>query len=99
MDNSSHRKITGLFFNPVHALFWVILGLIIVIQNLTVGRLWRRKENHRWTLGYATVFGLSLPLVISGRWDLVTWSGLFVSVGISVFCFRRAQPQLAPPCT
>lgn len=71
------------FFNPLNLLYWLALALVITIQHLTVGKLWKRQENHRWTLGYATVFGLSIPLVATGRWDLFTWAALFFGVGIS----------------
>lgn len=71
------------FFHPFNVLYWLALALVITIQHLTVGRLWRRQENYRWTLGYATVFGLSLPLVATGRWDIFTWAALFFGVGIS----------------
>jgi len=71
------------FFNPLNLLYWLALALVITIQHLTVGKLWKRQENHRWTLGYATVFGLSIPLVAAGKWDLCTWAALFFGVGIS----------------
>jgi len=71
------------FFNPLNLLYWLALALIITIQHLTVGKLWKRQENHRWTLGYATVFGLSIPLVAAGKWDIFTWAALFFGVGIS----------------
>ncbi len=48
-----------------------------------LGELWMRQENYRWTLGYAVVFGLGMPLVYLNLWDLNTWIGLFFAVGIS----------------
>ncbi len=68
---------------PANLFYWFILSLIITLETLTIGLLWRRREAARWTLGYATVFGLGLPLVLLGHWDAPTYMALFIAVGLS----------------
>lgn len=71
------------FFNTPNFIYWLALALVIWAEAVTFGRWWRRRENARWTMGYFTVFLLSLPLVVWGYWDMFTWGGLFVAIGLS----------------
>jgi hypothetical protein len=52
------------------------------IERLLVGDLWRRRENHRWTLSYFTAFVVVLPAVIWARLDVLTWGAVFVGLGV-----------------
>ncbi len=70
-------------FNAYHLVYWSGLALIILLEAATFGILWERKEAHRWTMGYFTVFYLGIPLLILGVWDVKTWIGLFFAVGVS----------------
>ncbi len=70
-------------FNHPNLIYWLFVALTISLATTTLGRLWRRQENARWTLGYAVVFAPGLILVYLGYWDLITWIGLFFAVGIS----------------
>ncbi len=64
-------------------IYWLFIAVIIMVATTTVGRRWRQHENARWTLGYLIVFTPGLVLVAWGYWDIRTWAGLFVGVGIS----------------
>lgn len=70
-------------FNLPNLIYWLVLGLLIYVEARIFGVLWARREAARWTLGYATVFFLSIPLVAVGYWDTNTWVGLFFGVGLS----------------
>lgn len=70
-------------FTTPNMIYWLVIVVVIAITTTTLGRLWRRKENLRWTTGYAVVFLLGALLVWLGYWDLTTWSGLFFAVGLS----------------
>jgi len=74
---------TGQIFNYLNVIYWLVIALVIFIEAATFGVLWKRKENHRWTMGYFTVFLAAVPLVAIGAWDLQTWIGLFFAIGIS----------------
>jgi len=73
---------TGIF-NLINIMYWAAMAVIILVEAATFGVLWRRRENHRWTMGYFTVFLAGVPLLMIGAWDVNTWVGLFFAVGIS----------------
>lgn len=70
-------------FTTPNLIYWALIALTIFITTATLGRLWRRHENYRWTTGYVIVFFPGVILVYYGWWDLDTWAGLFFAVGIS----------------
>ena len=70
-------------FHQPNLIYWLILALAIALETLTVGYVLRHREAARWTIGYATIFLLSLPLVVWGVWDAATYAAIFVAVGIS----------------
>ena len=70
-------------FNFQNVIYWLTLALVITTETVSFGLLWKRREAARWTMGYATVFCLSMPLVMLGYWDINTWIGLFFGVGIA----------------
>ena len=70
-------------FNQPNLIYWFILALTIALETLTVGYVLKYREAARWTIGYATVFMLSLPLVLLGVWDADTYAAIFVAIGIS----------------
>lgn len=70
-------------FTPFNFAYWLVVSLVVTLETLTIGLIWRRREAARWTLGYATVFMLGLPLVVAGWWDAATFAALFVAVGLS----------------
>lgn len=70
-------------FITANLIYWTIIAITILITTATLGRLWRRHENYRWTTGYVIVFFPGVILVYLGHWDLNTWAGLFFAVGIS----------------
>lgn len=84
-------------FNTPNYLYWLIVALVIAIETMTLGRLWKKKEAYRWTTGYATVFALSLPLVAAGYWDIGTWAGLGLGQfrdSLEAQQARRQRPHL-----
>lgn len=70
-------------FTLENTLFWFILALAITLETVTIGVVLKRREAARWTIGYATIFVLSLPLVLAGLWDAATYAAIFVAIGIS----------------
>ena len=64
-------------------IYWLLLALVIALETITVGVVLKNREAARWTIGYATIFILALPLVILGQWDAVTYTAVFVAVGVS----------------
>lgn len=63
--------------------YWLIITIAMLISAVTLGQLWKRHENHRWTLGYVIVFLGGAIMVYLRHWDLNTWGGLLFAVGIS----------------
>lgn len=63
--------------------YWLVLALTIYLMSRRIHEAWKRQENHRWTLGYATVFALALPGVYLGYLDFATYATLFVGVGVA----------------
>lgn len=70
-------------FNIFDLMYWGLLFVVIWFEAVTFGDLWKRRESARWTMGYFTVFFLSIPLVVLRVWDVDTWLGLFFAVGVS----------------
>lgn len=70
-------------FTTANLVYWVLIAITIAITTRTLGRLWRRRENARWTTGYAIVFVYGFFLVYLGYWDPTTYIGLFFAVGIA----------------
>jgi len=70
-------------FTATNFLYWIVLVLVIFLETLTLGVIWKRREAARWVTGYVTVFVLGLPLVLLGEWDAATFTALFVAVGLS----------------
>jgi post-segregation antitoxin (ccd killing protein) len=70
-------------FTTPNLIYWLLLALVIALQTITLGAILRQREATRWTIGYATVFMLGLPLVLLGLWDAATYVSLFVAVGVS----------------
>ncbi len=70
-------------FTNANMIYWLLITIAIAITTMTLGQLWRRQENYRWTTGYAIVFLPGAIMVWLGFWDLTTWIGLFFGVGIS----------------
>ena len=62
--------------------YWGVGVVVVTITSRVFGALWRRRETHRWTLGYVLVFALAFPLVVFGYFDLVTWAGLLIYTGL-----------------
>lgn len=69
--------------NTSNLAYWLATAATVTASTLTLGRLWRRKENHRWTAGYAIIFLGSFPWVMKRRLDLNTWAALFFATGIA----------------
>lgn len=70
-------------FTPLNFAYWILLAIVILVQTLTIGRLWLRREAARWTLGYISVFIVGLLPLLAGEWHFGTYAALFVGVGIS----------------
>ena len=70
-------------FSTANLTYWVAIAITIAITTCTLGQLWRRRENARWTVGYLVVFLYGFFLVYLGYWDQATYIGLFFAVGIS----------------
>lgn len=70
-------------FNLPNMTYWLVTLLLVGAEAATFGVLWERKEGYRWTMGYVTVFLLSIPMIVLGYWDSMTWTGLFFGVGVS----------------
>jgi hypothetical protein len=70
-------------FNWPNLTYWLVTLVVVGVEAATFGVLWERKEAYRWTMGYATVFFLAIPMVVLGYWDSMTWLGLFFGVGVS----------------
>ncbi len=73
---------TDIFITP-NLIYWVLIGITIFFTTRTLGKLWRRRENARWTTGYLVVFLYGFFLVYFGWWDPATYIGLLFAVGIS----------------
>jgi hypothetical protein len=71
-------------FNLPNIIFWTAITITILIEVLTITKRWKHLENHRWTVGYFTVFLLSIPMITFDYWQTASeaWVGLFFSVGI-----------------
>lgn len=66
------------FFDPISITFWAGLALVILLQGVFVGRgIW--PESRRWKLGFVTLFGGTLGLVLSAGWDGYTWGFLVIA--------------------
>ena len=61
-----------------------ILGVVIYVQHVTLGRRWQRNEIARRVLGIVTVMGALVPLAAARIIDIVTWAvilGAFIVAG------------------
>src|SRR4030067_3062328 len=63
--------------------YLIALALVIGGEHKVLARSWRHYEMSRWTLGVATVMGMSLPLVFLGGLDWVTWAWMAAGFGIA----------------
>lgn len=70
-------------FNTANLIYWCVIAVTIFVTTTTLGQLWRRHENYRWTTGYSVVFFYGYFMVYLGYWDAGTYIGLFFAVGIS----------------
>lgn len=83
-------------FNASNLIYWALLCLIIYAETKLLTnhhdppypKKW--PEPKRWWLGLATLFGLSLIMVVAQSWDFWTWLGLLLSVLLS----REIKPHL-----
>jgi hypothetical protein len=73
---------TNIFSTP-NLIYWIVIAITVTLTTATLGQLWKRRENARWTTGYAVVFIWGYFLVYLGYWDGATYIGLFFAVGIS----------------
>jgi hypothetical protein len=70
----------ALLFNLTNLIYWLILIAVIVIETASVSH-W--PENARWLLGYLTLFGTSLLLMVNhAGWHYPTWLLLLLLAGL-----------------
>jgi hypothetical protein len=68
-------------FNFINIVYWTLLAVVILTETYLVNERW--PEAKRWKLGYVTLFGSTLGLVVWHGWDYRAWAGLAVAVAIS----------------
>lgn len=71
------------FFGQANVNYWFFICVTIFITTATLGQVWKRRENARWTTGYAVVFFYGFFMVLWGYWDANTYLALFFAVGLS----------------
>lgn len=71
------------FFNSPNLAYWAAIIITVTATTTTVGQLWRRRENARWTLGYFIVFFWGYFMVLFGHFDAGTYLALFFAVGFA----------------
>jgi len=71
------------FFSIPNLIYWTLIIVTVCITTPTLGKLWKRQENYRWTTGYFIIFFWSFPFVMAGRLDANTWLTLFFGVGFA----------------
>ncbi len=60
-----------IFFNPANFIYWTALGLIIWQEAKRTPASW--SEAQRFWLGWSTLFGGGLGMVVWGGFDFYTW--------------------------
>lgn len=73
----------NVFFSISNLTYWSIIILTIFLTTLTLGKIWKRHENARWTAGYFVLFFWGFFMVFLGYWDANTYLALFFAVGFS----------------
>lgn len=71
------------FFSTANLVYWTLITMTVVATTATIGKLWRRHENARWTTGYFIIFFYGFFMVHFGHWDANTYLALFFAVGLS----------------
>jgi len=70
-----------LFFNPENILFWALIGLIVYAEAKAYNE--RYGEDRRFWIGYVTLFGTSLAMVVLFGYDFYVWVTLAVVAALA----------------
>ena len=98
VNSSASSKCTEVYmetiFSKPNIIYWAILSLIILVETrlLTSTKPPYQKSwpgPKRWWLGWLTLFGSSLVMVIFQGWHLWTWLGLAVATAL----VRQLKPH------
>lgn len=71
------------FFSIANLIYWTLIITTVFATTATLGKLWRRQENIRWTTGYFIIFFYGWFMVGYGGWDANTYLALFFGVGFA----------------
>lgn len=70
------------FFTWLTLMLASIAARLVSVDRLMLDDLWKRRENHRWTLQYFTAFVVCLLPVLWAGMDVLTWGALFTALGV-----------------
>lgn len=63
--------------------YWALVALTVTITTATLGRTWKRKENHRWVTGYFILFFYGFWMVFFSHWDTKTYLDMLFGLGLA----------------
>jgi len=70
-----------LFFNAQNLLFWAVIGLVVYAEAKAYNQ--KYGEDRRFWIGYVTLFGLSLLMVLVANYDFYVWLTAAVLVAVA----------------